>query len=145
MGKFSENEQLNREHLFYGRIAGLAHFIFVGSAVAALLYSLKLLIDDDGWSVACFLRFALAAGIVLYWQASVQTLTGIFYALHLWEQSLLRRRSDDELIRLYNRGERILKEDREVEVFDGHFLPKPGGMRIRRREEPQNESEKSDA
>jgi hypothetical protein len=132
MSKFSENESLNREHSFYQSIVVLAHLILVTIALVIFCYGIKSLDKNGIWSFDCLAKLILAAGLFWYYYRSVHNQTGIFYALDLWEQSLLHRRSDDELIRAYYRGERIFKDFREAEVFDGRIFPKPGGAKLTR-------------
>ena len=48
--------------------------------------------------------------------------------LDVWEQSLLRRKSDEELKESFFRGERIIYGGIECEVINGQFVPKRGGI-----------------
>ena len=145
MAEFSENESLNREHSFHTGVVVIAHLLLVGLAVIFLGYALNRYDDDGGWSVGSLLRIAIAIAVFGYYYHSVHASTGIFYALDLWEQSLLRRRSDDELIRLFNNGQKMFKDFREAEVFDGRIVPKPDGMRLRVPEAPDDDTKKTDA
>ena len=131
MSEFSENKQLNRGHSFYNGIVVLVHLFFVVAALIALAYGIKSYDDHDGWTLYCLLKFGLAAGLFAYYYYSVHNVSGLFYPLDLWEQSLLRRKSDDELMRAYHRGKRIFKDFREAEVFDGRIVPKADGIRLK--------------
>lgn len=131
MAKFSENEELNREHSFYQSIVVIVHLILTTAGVVIFSYGIKSLDENGIWSLDCLAKLTLAVALFGYYYRSVHNGTGVFYALELWEQSLLRRRSDDELIRAYYRGERIIVDYREAEVFNGRFLPKPGGTKLR--------------
>ncbi len=131
MTKFSENEELNREHSFYQSIVVIAHLILATAGVVIFAYGIKSLDENGIWSLDCLAKLTFAVALFGYYYLSVHNGTGVFYALELWEQSLLRRRSDDELIRAYYRGERIIVDYREAEVFNGRFLPKPGGTKLR--------------
>jgi hypothetical protein len=130
MSKFSENESLNREHSFYQSIVVIAHLILALSSVVIFAYGIKSLDKSGFWSFDCLVKLILAAVLFWYYYHSVQNDKGIFYALHLWEQSLLRRNLDDELIRAYYRGEKIFKDFREAEVFNGRIVPKPDGTKL---------------
>ncbi len=130
MNQFSENTDLNREHSFYLGVVDIVHLIFVGAALVILCYSVKRYEDDGGWSRVCVFRLAIAAAVFGYYWRSQDARTGVFYALDLWHQSLLRRRADDELVRAYRSGKQIFKDSREAEVFDGRIVPKPGGVRL---------------
>ena len=130
MDRFSENEFLNREHSFYQSIVVIAHFILAIAGVVIFAYGIKSLDENGIWSLDCLAKLTLAVALFWYYYRSVHNGTGVFYALELWEQSLLRRRSDDELIRAYYRGEKIIVDYREAEVFNGRFLPKPGGIKL---------------
>jgi hypothetical protein len=145
MTKFSENELLNREHSFHTGIVVIAHLLLAGVAMIFLGYALNRYVDDGGWSVGSLLRIAIAFAVFGYYYHSVHAYTGIFYALDLWEQSLLRRRSDDELIRAFNNGQKIFKDFREVEVFDGRIVLKPDGMRLGLPEAPIDDTKRTDA
>jgi hypothetical protein len=102
--RFSENENLNREHSFYGGVVVLAHLLFGGTAFLILISAIERYTEDGGWSLACLFRMAAALALFGYYWHSVHAVMGVFYALDLWEQSLLRRRSEDELIRAYLSG-----------------------------------------
>lgn len=145
MTKFSENDVLNREHSFHTNVIILTHVVLIGVAVVFLGYGLNRYEDDGGWSLGCLLRIGIAIIVLGYYYHSVHAGTGVFYALDLWEQSLLRRRSDDELIRAFNKGQKIFKDFREAEVFDGRIIPKPGGMKLHLLESPNDDTEKTDA
>jgi hypothetical protein len=93
MTKFSENELLNREHSFHNGIVVIVHLLFVGVAMFFLGYALNCL-NYGSWSVCSLLRIAIAIAVFGYYYHSVHACTGIFNALDLWEQSLLRRRSE---------------------------------------------------
>lgn len=47
--------------------------------------------------------------------------------LDVWEQSLLRRKSEEELKEAFFRGDRIIYKGIECEVINGQFTPKQGG------------------
>ena len=140
MGEFSKNHSLNREHSFYGKVVCLVHLLFAGAALILLAFGLKSYDDYGGWSVGCLLRFALAVGLFIYYYHSVHKGTGVFYALGLCEQSLLRRCSEDELIRAFYCGERIFVHSREAEVFDGRLVPKITGMKFQSVDESHDET-----
>lgn len=140
MGEFSKNPSLNREHSFHGNVGCLVHILFWGAAVILLGFALKSYDDHGGWSVGYLLRFGLAVAVFGYYYRSVHKETAVFYALGLWEQSLLRRRSDDELIRAYSSGKRIIVDFREAEVFNGRFIPKPGGTTFQPPSESHDET-----
>lgn len=145
MTDFSEDKQLNREHSFYNGIVVLAHLVFVAAAFIPFAYAIKSYGDYGGWTLDCVLKFGLAAGLFAYYYYSVHNVSGLFYALDLWEQSLLRRKFDDELIRAYHRGEKIFKDFREAEVFDGHIVPKADGIRLRPPDKSSKDKEEIDA
>jgi hypothetical protein len=145
MSEFSENKQLNREHSFYNSIVVLVHLLFVVVAFITFVYGIKSYDDHDGWTLYCLVKFGLAAGLFAYYYYSVHNGSGLFYALDLWEQSLLRRRSDDELIHAYHRGEKIFKDFREAEVFDGRIVPKADGIRLRPPDTSTEDNEEIDA
>ncbi len=129
MSQFSENSALNREHSFYGGIVVLTHLVLGGAAFIILLYGISRYLDEGG-SLGCFFWCAVGVGTLIYYCRSVQKGTGVFYALDLWEQSLIGRRSDDELIRAYKNGQRIFKNSIEAEVFDGCIVPKSHGSKL---------------
>lgn len=140
MSKFSENELLNQEHSFYQSIVVIAHLILATSAVVIFGYGIKSLDDNGILSLDSVAKLTLALALFVYYYRSVHNGMGVFYALDLWEQSLLRRKSDDELIRAYYRGERIFKDFREAEVFDGRIFPKPGGTKLMGRTEKESKT-----
>lgn len=130
MSEFSENKELNREYSFYNSIVVLAHLFFVAAAFIPFAYGMKSYGDHNGWTLDCVLKLGLSAGLFAYYYYSVHNASGLFYALDLWEQSLIRRKFDDDLIRAYHRGEKIFKDFREAEVFDGRIVPKADGIRL---------------
>jgi hypothetical protein len=134
MSKFSESEKLNREYEFYTKIVIVVHIILATAGVIISSFGIKSLEENGLWSLNTLVKLILALLLLWYYYHSCHKGTGLFYALELWEQSLSRRRSDDELMRAYYTGERIIVDFREAEVFNGHFLPKPGGIELRRGE-----------
>jgi hypothetical protein len=104
MAKFSENELLKREHSFYQSIVVIVHFILATAGVVIFAYGIKGLYENGIWSLDCLAKLTLTVALFWCYYRSVHNGTGVFYALELWELSLLRRRSDDELIRAYYRG-----------------------------------------
>lgn len=145
MTKFSQSDVLNREHSFYTNVVVLAHVVLMGIAVVFLGYALNRYDDGGGWSVGSLLRIAIAIATFGYYYHSVHACTGMFYGLDLWEQSLLQRCSDDELIRAFKSGQKIFKDFREAEVFDGRIVPKPEGMKLYLPEAQGDGTKKTDA
>jgi hypothetical protein len=131
MRPFSEDMTLNREHSFHRRVRLFVHLCLGGAWLAILGFGLWRG-GRGGWSTPAILALVLGLVIFGYHCRAASAGTSVFYALHLWEQSLLRRQSDDELIRACRIGHRILKDGQEVEVFDGRLVPKPGGLRLRK-------------
>jgi hypothetical protein len=130
MSIFSENKQLNKEHQFYLGIVVLLHFIFMAIVVVFVGLGLRSYIQHAGWTLNSISKFVFAAVMFGYYYHSVHKVTGLFYALDLWEQSLNRRKCDDNLIRAYRNGQKIFKDFVEVEVFDGKIVPKAGGLKL---------------
>lgn len=130
MSKFSENGELNKEHSFHQGIVVICHLILATGAMIIFGYAIKSIDDNGIMSFDCLAKLTIAIVLFWYYYYSVHNGKGVFYALELWEQSLLRRKSDDELIRAYYRGEKIIVDYREAEVFNGRFLPKLGGIKL---------------
>jgi len=117
-----ENEVLDRENNKLSGVTWLVYFVGGVMFISALA-----LIDrfELGW-----VGFAiwLAAGI--YSVRAADNGNWPFSLLDQWEQSILERRSDAELIHAYRRGKKIFKYSREAEVIDGCIVPKPGGIEL---------------
>jgi hypothetical protein len=127
MNKFSQSQELNREHSLHGHLLLFAHLLFGGGPFVILAYGIKHYDDDGGLSLGVLWRLATAAALFGYYCYSANAGTGVFDALDLWESSLVRRRDRDQLIRKSRAGQRIFVEGGEAEVFDGHFVPKRAG------------------
>jgi len=117
-----ENEALDREH---NQLMGLGCLVYLVGG--AMFISALALIDrfelGTVWYIIC-----IAVGIYLVRAADNGNWP--FSLLDQWEQSILERRSDAELIHAYSRGKKIIKYGREAEVIDGCIVPKPGGIEL---------------
>ena len=143
MSKFSNNEELNREHQFHLGIVVLLHFIFMAAVMVIIGLGLRSYDQHACWTLDSIAKFLFAAVLFGYYYHSVHKVTGLFYLLDLWEQSLIHRKGDDDLMRAYRNGQKIFKDFVEAEVFDGKIVPKVGGLKLSPPTETHDDGTKS--
>jgi len=122
---------LEREHSFYMNTSMLVGLFYSLPWLLFGIWSLLVLNNGTLWQNWPFI-WRMSIGICFAWSHvhSANHARGLFYPLRLWEQSIIRRRDDEEAINAYYSGKRIFKGSREAEVFDGRIVLKAGGQTI---------------
>jgi hypothetical protein len=122
-------DSLDRESKAYKYIEGLLLLVGIivgfGLFLFGLIYSIEMM--EGGFSVAGLIGFAklfvvLILGFIV-WHVGNRARDSV----DAWDQSLLRRRIEQELRETFRRGGRIIYDNVECEVWHDQFVPKQGG------------------
>ena len=136
MNNFSDDSQLNKEHNFYVGIVALVYSIIGFGAFIMFLIAVEEA-DQHGWLSYQFAwRFIIGLLIVVYYQLSKERPYSVFYFLDNWEQSLLHRKTEYEIVLSVKAGKRIFKDFNnngiysEVDIVNNIIIPKQNGISL---------------
>ena len=120
--KFSGSELLNVEYEALKRvklIVAIFLFLLIG-LMFTLLASYTVQRNSLVWGIVTIIYVAY----VVHAGDKYKSVFRVFALLDLWEQSLLKRMSDEELKQAYREGSRIFRDGEEVEVIGEYFVPR---------------------